>query len=429
MTNILRQLRLLFVRSRLREVRWSFVTLTLGDHLALAEATLRRALGLTPGGAAVAAFERDLAENLGLPHAITFGGGRVAFRALLEALDVGPGDEVIVPGFTCVVVPFAVQHVGATPVYVDIGDDYLLDLRGVEQAITERTKLIVAQHTFGYPDHVDEILALAKPRGIRIVEDSAHALGRWPDGTAPGAKTDAAFFSFENTKPISCFWGGAAATNNAAVAERLREVRDRVPRIGTAQDVRTGLHVLLAGALYHPNVVGIGRLVFAVLSRVGVIRQSIPDAQAQGEEPAQPITRIADTQAVLLARQLRRLPAIAERRRQAADRYAAHLGLPKPGLPLLRYPVQVEERQRAVRGFGDRQVELGQWFQAPLHPATCDFEAAGYRWGSCPKAEEIAAHCANLPTSIDGADLVHVLRVADEALGPLRRPAASAQRT
>ena len=425
---VLRQLRLLLVRTRLREVRWSFVTLTLGDHLALAAATLRGAMGLTRGGAAVAAFERDLAETLGLPHAVTFGGGRVAFRALLEALDIGPGDEVIVPGFTCVVVPYAVQHVGATPVYVDIGDDYLLDLAGVGAAITGRTKLIVAQHTFGYPDHVDEILALAKPRGIRVVEDSAHFIGRWPDGTAPGSKTDAAFFSFENTKPITCFWGGAAATKDAAIAERLRAVRDRVPRIGRGQDVRTGLHVLLAGALYHPNVVGMGRLIFAVLSRAGVLRQSIPQAQARGDEPAQPISRIADTQASLLARQLRRLPAIAERRLHAANRYAEHLGSGAPDLPLLRYPVQVEDRERAVGRFGECQIELGQWFQAPLHPATCDFERAGYRWGSCPKAEEIAAHCANLPTSIDGADLEHVLRVADKTLGPLRRAPAPAQR-
>ena len=422
---LLRQLRLLLLRTRLREVRWSFITLTWGDHRALLRATAAYALGLRGGG--VDAFERGLAAELGVTHAIAFGGGRTSLRALLQALDVGPGDEVIVPAFTCVVVPFAIQHLGATPVYVDIGEDYLLDLDRLREAVSERTKVIVAQHTFGYPDRVDEILAIARPNGIRVVEDSAHALGRWPDGSAPGSKTDGAFFSFENTKPITCFWGGAAVTMDDAVAARLREVQDAAPRLGRWQTVRTGLHVLLAGALYHPSVVGIGRIAFALLLRAGLLRESIPAAQQQGAPPAQPVSRISDLQAELLLRQLRRLDAIAEGRRASANRYADHLGAPRPDLPLLRYPVQIEHRERAVRRFGERQIELGQWFQAPLHPASCDFEQAGYRWGSCPAAEEVAAHCANLPTSIAGKDLDHVLRTMDAALGPVRRPAGTPQ--
>ena len=93
--------------------------------------------------------------------------GRVALYSVLKAMEIGPGDEVILPGFTCVVVPNAVMYLGATPVYVDINPSTLCcDTASIEQAITPKTKAILIQNMLGLSDQVDEIVAIAKKKGI-----------------------------------------------------------------------------------------------------------------------------------------------------------------------------------------------------------------------------------------------------------------------
>ena len=140
-------LRLLIVRKRFREIRWSFITLKLSDYFGLAKWILFRMIGLSRDDQVVK-FETKISQVLGVENVVSFSGGRVALRAILQAMNVGPGDEVIVPGYTCVVVPYAVIHLGAKPVYVDVGDDYLIDIEELKAAINSNTKVIVTQHTY-----------------------------------------------------------------------------------------------------------------------------------------------------------------------------------------------------------------------------------------------------------------------------------------
>ena len=122
-----------------------------------------------------AAFSRLLGPDV---RAFAFWKGRVALYAILRALGVGAGDEVLIAGFTCVVVPNAVRFAGATPVYADIAPgSYNLDPASAERTITPRTRAMIVQHTLGLPAELDELLALAEQHNLVVIEDCAHTLG------------------------------------------------------------------------------------------------------------------------------------------------------------------------------------------------------------------------------------------------------------
>ena len=121
--------------------------------------------------------------------------GRVALYAILKSIGIGQGDEVILPGFTCVVVPNAITYLGAKPVYIDIASvTFNIDPSKIEEKITEKTRAIIAQHTFGIPAEMDIIMEMAKKYNLYVIEDSCHAIGSKYKGKEIGTFGDASFF-------------------------------------------------------------------------------------------------------------------------------------------------------------------------------------------------------------------------------------------
>ena len=173
-----------------------------------------------------------LAEAVGIwlssTHTRTFSKGRVALYALLRAAGIGPGDEVVLPGFTCVVVPAAVGYTGASPVYHDIdsrtfnGDPAL-----AAAAIGPRTRALIVQHTFGLPADLGGLPQLCRERGVVLIEDCAHAIGATRDQRAVGTLGDAAFCSLQWSKPATIGLGGIARFNapDSVVAWTRRSAR------------------------------------------------------------------------------------------------------------------------------------------------------------------------------------------------------------
>ena len=152
-------------------------------------------------------YVRQLEDRLSHFHGgrevITFGAGRMALYAILKAMGLRPGDEVILPGYTCIVTPSAIRFAGQRPVYVDVSlQDFNMTPEGVEKAITSRTKAILAQHTFGIPCDMEALLDISAHTGIPIIEDGAHAIGgRWK-GELLGNLGYAGFFSTQATKML-----------------------------------------------------------------------------------------------------------------------------------------------------------------------------------------------------------------------------------
>jgi dTDP-4-amino-4,6-dideoxygalactose transaminase len=150
--------------------------------------------------------------------------GRVALYAILKAMGIKRGDEIILPGFTCVVVP-TIIYLGAKPVYVDIDPlTYNIDPDKIEEKITDKTKVILVQHTFGIPADMGRIAEFAKKYNLYVIEDSCHALGSRYKGREVGSFGDAAFFSSQWSKPVTTGLGGWAVINNEQVQKNMAAI-------------------------------------------------------------------------------------------------------------------------------------------------------------------------------------------------------------
>ncbi|MDQ6964025.1 MAG: DegT/DnrJ/EryC1/StrS family aminotransferase, partial [Mariprofundales bacterium] len=178
-------------------------------------------------GEEVAYFEREFADYLGADFAVGCGSGTDALVLALKALDIGPGDEVIVPSHTAVPTVAAVVMVGATPVYVDIEPEYYtIDPDQVEAACTDKTKAVIAVHLYGQAAAMDDLMAIAKRHDLRLIEDCAQATGATYHGKKLGTIGDVGCFSFFPTKNLGAIGdGGAIVCNTAQIADLLRRLR------------------------------------------------------------------------------------------------------------------------------------------------------------------------------------------------------------
>ena len=184
-------------------------------------------------GKEVESFETDFSRYCGAGHCIGVGNGLEALHLILRAMDVGPGDEVIVSSNTYIATWLAVSYVGATPVPVEpVEGTYNLDASRLEEAITPRTRAIVAVHLYGQPADMDAIKAIAAPRGVRVIEDAAQAHGALYKGRKVGSLGDAAAFSFYPGKNLGALGdAGAVVTNDAALADRVSVLRNYGSRL------------------------------------------------------------------------------------------------------------------------------------------------------------------------------------------------------
>jgi len=182
---------------------------------------------ISSAGPAIEKFEQAFARAIGVRHAMTVASGTAALHCALAALEIGPGDEVIVPDFTMIASPFAVLYTGATPVFVDVEEEtYNLDSTKIAAAVTSRTKAIMPVHLYGHSCDMDPILALAKDRGIAVLEDAAEAHGALYCGKPCGSLGTISAFSFYGNKIITTGEGGMVCTDDDALAARVRSFKD-----------------------------------------------------------------------------------------------------------------------------------------------------------------------------------------------------------
>ena len=178
-------------------------------------------------GPYVADFERKFSDYVGAGHALAASSCTTALHLAVAALDLRPGDEVIVPAFTWVATANVVEYMGARPVFCDIDlATYNIDAAQVESKITERTVGIMPVHLFGLAADMDPILAIAGDRGLWVVEDAACALGAWYHGRHVGALGDAGCFSFHPRKSITTGEGGMVTTDRDDLAAVVSSLRD-----------------------------------------------------------------------------------------------------------------------------------------------------------------------------------------------------------
>lgn len=377
-------------------------------------------MGRAPATPSRNAYEQAFSDMLG-PEVRTFAfwKGRVALYAILQALGVGAGDEVLIAGFTCVVVPNAVRFLGARPVYADISTgSYTLDPASAAQAISPQTRAMIVQHTLGIPAPIEELLAIAKLHDLAVIEDCAHSLGSTYCGNPLGTFGGAAFFSSQWSKPYTTGMGGVAITRDRDLAIRLARVQQAFAEPSFSAQWRLSIQYQFYQRFFTPQLYWLAQGVLRGVGRMGLAVSSSSAGELAGSRPYDHEWRMARPQCLAGLRQLEGMPAGIRHRRMLAARYDA--GLRDAGWPiatrdeetiLLRYPVMVQNKQELLRGARHARVELGSWFETPLHPTPLSQHAVfGYALGQCPNSEVAAGRIVNLPlhqrVTVDEADRV-----------------------
>jgi dTDP-4-amino-4,6-dideoxygalactose transaminase len=354
-------------------------------HRAEIDAAIQRVLagGWYILGEEVAAFEREFAAFVGARHAIAVGNGTDALALALRALGVGLGDTVVSVSHTAVATVAAIELVGAIPLLVDIDDFHCLDperlaatlaqRRRSDAVVGKRIKAIVPVHLYGQPAALDAILPLAREHGAALLEDCAQAHGATFAGRCVGSFGDAAAFSFYTTKNLGALGdGGAVVTNDDAVAERLRALREygwreRYVSLSAGQNSR--LDELQAAIL---------RVKLGHLAAENARRQAIAAAYDAG---------------------LAGLPLELPRRREGC------------GHVFHQYVVASDERDRLRAALGERGIATNIHYPVPVHlqPAYRGRLALGA--GGLGRSERAARRVFSLPMypQLDDAAVARVI--------------------
>jgi dTDP-4-amino-4,6-dideoxygalactose transaminase len=311
-------------------------------------------------GKEVEEFQRRFAHYCECEYAVGVGNGLEAITLILRALEIGPGDEVIVPANTFIATWLAAANVGARPVPVDCDlSTGSIDPAAVQKAITARTRAVLPVHLYGRPVELGELSKVAKAADIHIVEDVAQAHGARYHGRRVGSFSTAAAFSFYPTKNLGALGdGGAITTNDKRIAEKVR-------RLGNYG----------ATTKYHHEIVG-------------------------GN------SRLDELQAAFLSVKLPHLDAWNAERRRIADSYNAafrsipglHIQPPSNHIESVYhlYTVRTAERDRLASALAADGVQTAIHYPTPPHLQPV-FTHLGYGRGAFPAAERIASEILSLP--------------------------------
>ena len=181
--------------------------------------------GMYVSGKKVKEFEEKFAEYIGTKYAIATSSGTAALHISLACLDIGPGDEVIVPPMTFFATIEAVLYQNAIPIFADVDENYCMDPKSIENVITNRTKAIIPVHLFGYSANMKRIMEIARKYDLYVIEDCAQAHGTEYYGKKVGSIGHIGAFSFFATKNMTTGEGGMITTNDEEVAKKAKMIR------------------------------------------------------------------------------------------------------------------------------------------------------------------------------------------------------------
>lgn len=329
-------------------------------------------------GPNVREFESAAAGYLGVKHALGCASGTDALHLALEALGLGPGDEVITSPFTFIATAEAIRYVGATPVFVDIDPhSFNIDPAAVKAAVTPRTRALLPVHLFGQPADMESLRAIADDNNLLIVEDCAQSFGAATPAGQTGSMGQAGAFSFFPSKNLGCAGdGGLVTTNDDAVAEQIRVLRNHGQR-----------------ERYYHEIIGYN-------------------------------SRLDELQAVILRHKLPWIDEYNRERRRVADRYDAGLS----GLDLTipqrddhgthvfhQYTLLCDRRDAVMEALKTQGIASAVYYPVPLHRQQAFADAVAM---NLPNAESVSRRCFSLPVfpELDDARIDRICGVVREAL-------------
>jgi dTDP-4-amino-4,6-dideoxygalactose transaminase len=378
-------------------------------------------------GNSVDKFEEMVSVYHGGINAVAMDSARSAFYLLLKAYGVGPGDEVILPSFSCLVIANPVIWVGAKPVYVDIDKEtFNLSLNDLKTKVSGKTKVILVQHTFGLPVELEKVREIVG-NDVKIVEDIAHSLGGMYKGEKIGTIGDASVATFGIEKVISSVRGGMVLVKDDKIAEKIRSELKSAPHFSLVRIKIALLNPILWSIITPVYYIGfgkatIGRAFSFVAHKLGIMGIMIQKCEYDTQKPSWLPARMPSALAKLGMNQFEKIDRFNSHRREIAKIYEEKFGAfnldENSKHNYLRYPLLVEPEKRAsiYTIASKNHFVLGNWYKNILYAPDSSLAKLGYTIGDTPNAEWVAERIINLPTagnvSTDGAkQLVRIMGV------------------
>jgi dTDP-4-amino-4,6-dideoxygalactose transaminase len=310
-------------------------------------------------GPNVAALEKEIAAYIGVERGVGVASGTDALVLALRALEIGPGDEVIVPAYTFFATAGAVLLVGAKPVCVDVDPQtYTLDVEQITSRLTEKTKAIIPVHLYGHPADMAPLMKLAESRSLKVIEDNAQAIGAQYQGRKTGSIGDIACLSFFPSKNLGGYGdGGMVVTNDNDLADRIRMLRTHGWR-----------------KKYFPEMLGYN-------------------------------SRLDELQAAILRVKLRHLDEWTERRQYLVGKYNEEFAGTGIGTPFVAdevrhayhlYIIEVDNRPKVQAQLKEEGIPTAVYYPQPLHLAE-PLAEYGYKNGDFPVSERASERTLSIP--------------------------------
>lgn len=395
---------------------------------------------LRPGRASdsglVPAYEQAFVQTLlaGQGKAIAFGRGRVALWAILKAIGVDAQSEVILPAYTCETVPMAVKFAGARCIYADVAPEgYNVSERELPNLLTERTKAIICQHTYGIVQPVPDWIHLAAGSKVFLVEDRCQLIQNDRTGKGKPALADAAYFSTHFSKPFSTTQGGMAVFREPRTCAPADSLREGFPRGYDRRRTRClTIQTLLYALTVRPATRALIGSLYRWAQRAGLIHGTISAEEYERTMPADYLSRATNLQAILGMAALDRWEQNRRDRERLTSFYLERLeklgvdtGTLRNGSghpALLMVPVLVRNKRHLLRRAMGKGLPIGTWFdRLPAHVNTRCARVYDYVPGQCPYAEHLMSREIHLLTGPSVSE-----EQADKALRFLERYACLA---
>lgn len=350
-------------------------------------------------------LEQWFRQYFKVSYAVSFLSGRAALLSILKALKIKQGDEIIIQSFTCAVVPDMIISLGAKPVYTDINNSLTMDAEDLEKKITEKTKALILQHTFGASGDLTRILRIAKKHKLYIIEDCAHGVGHFYKNKKLGTFGTASFFSFGRDKAFSSVFGGMAITNSESLGKEIRLFQKRL---------KNPSFFWIYQQLFHPlafyfilplyDFFSAGKVILFLLQKLKLLSFPVAESEKKGKININVIKKLPNPLASLALSQLKKLKQYNKKREDISSIYIKKLDslnyiFPyKNSGPYLRFPLFTERRADLIKFLKKRKIYIGTWYSNIIDPEGSDFNRIYYKKTLCPKAEYFAKTIINLPT-------------------------------
>lgn len=377
---------------------------------------------------AVEHFENSYATLIGSGSCVAFASARMGFFATMKVLEISSDDEVILLGATCSVMVNAILKVGAIPVFSDIDPNtFGSSLQSIKQCTSDKTKVIVVQHSFGIPCDIEPIIEFARLRNIFIIEDCALSLGSKINGKTLGNFGDAAIFSTDHSKPLSTVTGGVVYSDNKKIIGYIRKIQNESSELNVSKQNGLWRRLLVKRWLASWPTVFM-RLIdyFDMFCEkfFGIESTFLnSDYSSKPEHMNYPYpARLPAFLAQLGVFEIQKWALVQDKRKKAKDLYLSLLDKTdvKRFLPTsfrsddldivpLRICWSMPNGDLMRKKLSTLIDTENTWFMRPIISSEANLEAYGYSWSACPMSESLGPNMINLPCDIDEESIYKIV--------------------